>query len=146
MSNRRSHSWSNALRDLRGDRVTPNPIREERLRSFAGMRGSTSIALSAWRGLSGRRYVVGVQALAVEAAEEALPAVLIAVRRNDAGLALLPIDLYSGAAGEPDVAEWVARSLAQGATELHIHRLAEGADGRTAVVADLTAPATAEAA
>lgn len=143
MSNR-FFDRSSFLADLRADRITPKPIREERLRTMAGLRGSPALALSAWRGRSGRRYVVGVHGLTVEAAEEALPAVLVAVRRNDAGLAVL-LDLYSGEAEAADVREWVARAAGQGATELHVHRLAEGAGERAAVVADLTAP-VAEAA
>lgn len=143
MSNR-PFDRSSFLSGLRSDRVTPSPIREERLRTSAVLRCAPALALSAWRGRSGRRYVVGVHGLTVEAAEEALPAVLVAVRRNDAGLAVL-LDLYSGETGASDVAEWVGRAAGQGATELHVHRLAEGADERTRIVADLTAP-VAEAA
>lgn len=138
MSNK-TISWSQALSDMKGDRAKRSEIREERLRTLAGLRGAAAPALSAWRGLSGRRYVVGVHSLDIETAAEALPAALIAVRRGDIGLAQI-VDLYSGEADASDVGEWVRRAAASGATELHIYRLADGIDELTAAIADLTAP------
>src|SRR5436853_127609 len=58
MANRRNISWSTAMRDLRNDRTRRAGVREERLRTTAGVRGA--LELSSWRGRSGRRYVVGV--------------------------------------------------------------------------------------
>jgi len=60
MANRRALSWSAALRDLKDDRTRRQDVREERLKTTAGLRGSPALPLSAWRGRSGRRYVVGV--------------------------------------------------------------------------------------
>ncbi len=53
---------------------------------MAGLRGAAP-ALSAWRGHSGRRYVVGVHDLAEPDLDEVDEAVVIAVRRDDAGIA-----------------------------------------------------------
>ncbi|KQO92048.1 hypothetical protein ASF33_17665 [Methylobacterium sp. Leaf92] len=105
---------------------------------MAGLRGSAGPALSAWRGRSAHRYVVGVHDVGSDDALEAAPAVVIAVRRDEAGLAS-PIDIASIETAADAVA-WVRLARASGASELHIHRLADAASERAAVVADL-APA-----
>jgi hypothetical protein len=110
MSSSRTLSWSAALRDLRADRTTPQPVREVPLR-YTG----SPLPLSAWRGLSGRRYVVSVHS--ADATD--LPAgVELPVARDAAGLAVLLADRV-------------------GITELHVHRLAETPADRAAVIADL---------
>lgn len=101
---RRTLSWSSALRDLKSDRASRPAVREERLRS----------GLSAWRGRSGRRYVVGVHPVT---AEDHAPAVVLAVARDAAGIARIV-------------------TLSE-ATELHVHRLAETDEARAAMVEDL---------
>lgn len=143
MSNK-TISWSQALSGMKGDRAKRPEVREERLRTFSALRGAPGAALSAWRGRSGRRYVVGVHGLDREVAADALPAALIAVRRNDAGLGQI-VDLYGGETGASDLGEWVRRAAASGATELHTYRCADGAIARTDIIADLTIP-VAEAA
>ena len=50
------------MRDLRRERTRRAGVREERLRSTAGVR-QASLPLSSWRGRSGRRYVVGIHPL-----------------------------------------------------------------------------------
>ncbi len=113
-------------------------MREERLRTMAGLRGTPALSLSAWRGRSGRRYVVGVHEIAASDLAEVGPAVLIAVRRDSAGIAQ-PVSVT--ATGESPrerlTGGWLARVRQKGATEMHVHRLAEGDDARRAIVADL---------
>ncbi len=138
MSNKPPINWGRALEQMRGNRAARPDVREERLRTMAGMRGGTAVPLSAWRGRSAHRYVVGVHEVGSDVALEAAPAVVIAVRRDEAGLAS-PIDVASIETAADAVA-WVRLAQASGASELHIHRLAEAASERAAVVADL-APA-----
>ncbi|BAU92504.1 hypothetical protein MPPM_3899 [Methylorubrum populi] len=138
MSNKPPPSFSRWHAEMRGERAAPPEVREERLRSMAGMSGSPSVALSAWRGRSAQRYVVGVHDVGSADALEAAPAVVIAVRRDEAGLAS-PIDVASIETAADAVA-WVRLAQASGASEFHIHRLADAASERAAVVADL-APA-----
>jgi hypothetical protein len=137
MANKRALSWSVALRDLKDDRSRRADVREERLRTMAGLRGAAP-ALSAWRGRSGRRYVVGVHDLAEPDLDEVDEAVVIAVRRDDAGIAQAVSIAASGKGPRERLhRNWLARARQKGATEMHVHRLAEGEDERRAVVADL---------
>lgn len=110
-------------------------MREERLRTTAGLRGSPALALSAWRGASGRRYVVGVHPAEGFGVEEAAEAVCIAVERDKNGIARL-ISVGSGM-GDADAEHWLRQARKAGATEIHVHRLAEGPAERGAVAADL---------
>lgn len=119
-------------------------MREERLRTTAGLRGSPALALSAWRGRSGRRYVVGVHELGEPDLGEMGEAVVIAVRRDEAGIAV-PVSVASSGESPREHLRrtWLAHVRRQGATEMHVHRLAETEDERRAIVADLDAePAT----
>lgn len=136
MSRRRPLSWSAALRDLKDDRATRPAVREERLRSVAGL-GSAS--LTAWRGLSGKRYVSTIHILSDVRFDEIGEAVVIAVRRPDVGSAAVIDVAVSAAVAEP--ALWVDAVEAAGANEIHIHRLASGPAERRAVVSDLQAEA-----
>lgn len=110
-------------------------MREERLRTTAGLRGSPALALSAWRGASGRRYVVGVHPAEDFGVEEAAEAVCIAVQRDGNGIARL-MSIGSGM-GASDAERWLRRARKAGASEIHVHRLAEDAAERSAVAADL---------
>lgn len=136
---RRQIPWNTALRDLKLDRATRAEVREERLRSTGTLYGSPSLALSAWRGRSKRKYVVGVHSLTTAAVEAAHDSVLIAVRRDAAGLAHL-VDVATSRAVD-DPAAWVAAAELDGANELHIHRVTKLEPGRLAIVSDLRAPA-----
>jgi hypothetical protein len=124
------------MRDLRNDRARRAGVREERLRATAGL--SATLPLSSWRGRSGRRYVVGVHALDEREIEDITDAVMIAVRRDGDGVACV-IDI--AAAGdrrrERGRLSWACAVRARGATEVHVHRLAEDDAGRRAVMDDL---------
>lgn len=109
--------------------------REEMLRSSRGLRGSPALPLSAWRGASGRRYVVGVHQAERFEPEEAAEAVCLAIKRGTSGIAeLVSVALSMGHA---EVELWLRRVRKAGATEIHVHRLADGPAERTAVAADL---------
>lgn len=111
-------------------------MREERLRATAGLRGT--LRLSSWRGRSGRRYVVGVHLLSDADLSEVTRAVLIAVCRDREGIARV---VDAAAAGDESDERarraWIARARSRGATEMHVHRLAESAPERRAIIADL---------
>lgn len=98
----------------------------------AGLRDRPYVVMSSWRGVSGRRYVVTVHDLADAASIEAPTAVVLGVRRRQDGIAVL---LGAGHLGT--VAECAAQAALDGATELHIHRLADTAAERDAMVRDL---------
>ena len=107
---------------------------------MAGLRGSAALSLSAWRGRSGRRYVVGVHDLVEAELAEIGEAVVIAVRRDDAGIAqAVAIAAVGRGARERLHRNWLARARQNGATEMHVHRLAESEEARRAVVTDLAA-------
>ena len=111
-------------------------MREERLRATAGLRGS--LDLSSWRGRSGRRYVVGVHPLAEADIQDVVDAVLIAVRRDGDGVARVVDVATVGSDPKPGVrARWTAAMRARGATEMHIHRLADSDGERRAIIDDL---------
>jgi hypothetical protein len=144
MTNRRALSWSAALRDLKDDRLRRQDVREERLRTAQGLRGAPALALSAWRGRSGRRYVVGVHPAGEIEAEEMAEAVTIAVRRDATGIAQMVSVASSGESPRDHLRRvWLEKARRSGATELHIHRLAEDERERHAIVDDLR-PETAE--
>jgi len=128
MSARRRLAWSAALDQARASRTVRHPIREERLRATR----SPVIALSAWRGQSGRRYVVGVYTLEQAAGASAPGAVFLAVRRGDDGLARIVGAGHRGAM-------WEALEFARAdrATELHLFQLAESDAECDAIVEDL---------
>lgn len=119
------------LRSTREERAERARVREERLRATVGLEGVA--ALSSWRGLSGRRYVVGIMPCETIDKEDLAEGVLIAVRRDAAGLARV-VDV---ACVERERAEWLSAMIARGAHEIHMHRLAADAAARRAVAEDL---------
>jgi len=124
------------MRDLRNDRMRRSGVREERLRATAGLRSSS--ALSSWRGRSGRRYIVGVHPLNETELLDVIDAVILAVKRDRSGNATV-VDAAM-AASDPSAQtrmRWLAKVQGLGATELHIHRLAETEDERRAIFEDL---------
>jgi hypothetical protein len=142
MANRRDIPWSAAMRELRSERARRAGVREERLRATAGLRGS--LDLSSWRGRSGRRYVVGVHSFADSDLMDITEAVVMAVRRDENGVARL-IDI---ATAGPKPRErlrpsWMSAARARGATEMHVHRLAASDAERRAIVDDLREDACA---
>ena len=110
--------------------ITPHEVS---LRLPRGLR-STGMAIGAWRGRSGRRYVVGIHPLVASEIDDLGDAVLLAVYRDPLGHSLL-VDV--AAADDIDVPAFVAEAISAGATELHAHRLAETLADRRALVSDL---------
>lgn len=138
MAARRTLSWNAALQDLRADRETPSEIREERLRATAGLKGNPPQALTAWRGLSSKRFVfaiLDVDAAAVREKVYTSTDVLLAVFRDASGVAT---PLRAGAVSAETAEAVVAKAAALGANELHIHNLAATPAERSAVIKDLT--------
>ncbi|MER2263538.1 hypothetical protein [Methylobacterium oxalidis] len=110
---------------------------EAPLRTVAALRGTPALALSAWRGASGRRYVVGIHPVDVVSIEECGPAVVLAVRREPIGLAtLMAVEIAEGA-GVRNATAWIRNVRAHGCNEIHIHRLCEGDAERAALLHDL---------
>src|SRR3712207_3566377 len=107
MANRRTFSWSAALRDLRNERTRRASVREERLKAAASVRGA--VHLSSWRGRSGRRYVVGIHPLGGTDGLDATDAVLIAVKRDEDGFAHLIDAMAAGPKPrDPKRTAWIA--------------------------------------
>jgi hypothetical protein len=125
------------MRDLRHERARRAGVREERLRATAGLRHE-SLTLSSWRGRSGRRYVVGVHPLVVDEILEVTEAIIIAVKRDPDGTAHV-IDIATAGTRPSEEARkrWMSRVQAEGATEMHVHRLADGEQERRAIIDDL---------
>ena len=125
------------MRDLRGDRVQRADIREERLRTTSALRAGAG--LTSWRGRSGRRYVVGIHALDEPDMADVTEAVVLAVQRYADGVSeLLDISVPSSAASRRSRLRWLALMRVRGATEMHVHLLAEDEAERGAVLRDLT--------
>ena len=121
--------------------VSETDMREERLQATTGFEGRPGLRLSSWRGRSGRRYVVGIHTLDPDLDDrlcEMGEAVMLAVRRDAAGTACLVAVAAPGETPREALARhFVRRAGEGGATELHVHRLAETAAQRRAVAADL---------
>ncbi|MGU3387208.1 hypothetical protein ACLBYG_22050 [Methylobacterium sp. D53M] len=132
-----NQNWTAALARLKTPRPARNPVREERLKTVSLVSGGSAKPLSAWRGRSKRRYVVGVHDAHVTKAllqDEPNSVVILAVRRPEVGEALI-IDARDAVPGS--VRSWVEAVVSSGATELHVHRLAENAAERAAILDDL---------
>jgi hypothetical protein len=131
------------MRDLRHERVRRADVREERLRATAGLRQG-ALNLSAWRGRSGRRYVVGVHPLSETDLLDVTDAIVIAVRRDDQGVASF-VDIAASVPRPRDRLRksWMSTVRARGATEMHVHRLAEDDATRRAIIEDLREEADA---
>ena len=118
-------------------------MREERLRATAGLRQGM-LNLSSWRGRSGRRYVVGVHPLSETDLLDVTDAIVIAVRRDEQGVASL-IDIAAAGPRPRDRLRksWMSTVRGRGATEMHVHRLAEDDASRRAIIEDLREEAEA---
>jgi hypothetical protein len=111
-------------------------VREERLRTTAGLR--ETFRLTSWRGHSGRRYVAGVHPLTEAEAVDVRDAVLLAVRRDPDGTATIVDSAATSAQRQaPARRSWIARMRERGATEMHVHRLADGDTEQRAMLRDL---------
>lgn len=113
--------------------ITPHEVC---LRIPRGLR-SSSIAIGAWRGRSGNRYVVGIHPLVASEVEDLGDAVLLAVRRDVTGRGHL---LNVVTTDDIDVLAFLAWAIRAGATEIAAHRLAETPAARAALVSDLLTP------
>ena len=90
---------------------------------------------TAWRGRSGRRYVASVFRVRDDSALTFVDAVLLAVCADRKVLAVRD----SGPFGvEAALGRWRDQCIATGATEFHVHLLAEDADARRRALMDLT--------
>jgi hypothetical protein len=90
---------------------------------------------TAWRGRSGRRYVASVFAIHDPAALSYADAVVLAVAPDRQIMAARD----SGPFGvEAALGRWRDAAMSAGATEIHVHLLAEDAGGRRDALADLT--------
>jgi AraC-like DNA-binding protein len=134
MSNK-TISWAAALRDLKSDRAPRAEVREERLKTTAGLRGTPALPLSAWRGRSGFRYIVGVHPTAGFSDDTAVPCVMLAVRRNADGIAERL--LVSEIADDATLCTFAMLAEQVGASELHVHRLCGSDAERAAMIQDL---------
>lgn len=112
-----------------GRKARPS-VREENLRGY-GTRGSWA-RLSAWRGRSGRRYVVVVQGIDTARTSAEPGSVILGVRRDSDGIATIV-----GAGHRGSVAEAIVLARLDRATEIHIHTLAETDAEREAIIEDL---------
>lgn len=144
MSNR-TISWAAALRELKTDRAVRSPIREERLRTNTGSRGAPALAMSVWRGLSGRRYVVVVQPLDTPHLVAEQAAVILAVARDKQGHASI-VAARACDGGDPGFLGWLAACVGLGARELHAYRLAQTRLERAEIAADQGGPPAGSAA
>ncbi|GJE13601.1 hypothetical protein [Methylobacterium longum] len=142
---KRTISWAAALRELKADRAVRCSVREERLRTTAGLRGAPALAMSVWRGRSGRRYVVVVQPLDSLDLVAEHAAVILAVARDEHGQASVAA-ARACEDGDPGFLGWLAACAALGARELHAYRLAESKSERAEVAADLGGPTAHSAA
>lgn len=125
------------MRDLRNDRMRRAGVREERLRATAGLRSSPA-TLSSWRGRSGRRYIVGVHPLDLNELLDVTDAVILAVSRDGSGIGHVVDSVLAGSVpSEETRTRWLDRVRERGATELHIHRLADTEERRREILADL---------
>ncbi|WP_336488327.1 hypothetical protein [Methylobacterium nigriterrae] len=138
MPSRRHLEWRAALSDLKSDRASRPEVREERLRTASVLRGTPALALSAWRGRSGKRYVVGVHAIADAQPDDIADTVALAVRRDENGEAhILSVASISKS---PSLTRVLSILAGMGATEMHVHRLAGTVDERVAIAKDLLTP------
>lgn len=139
---------------MKNEQPIPSPlgpdsrVREEPLRAVAGL--AFARTLGAWRGRSGRRYVVCVRRL--EGADRDLvdvgeadfgdadlgDAVLIAVARGDDGAGRVVAVASAGRLlARRRRRAWLTGLARRGAIELHLHRLAASEAERRAIAADL---------
>ena len=91
-----------------------------------------------WLGASGRRYICSVYAVDAQPVFDRSRAVVAAVRRHGAQSRIAFI--FAPNPDDDDFALWTARARACGASEWHVHLLAETPEARAAILSDL-APA-----
>lgn len=127
---RSGRAWSTEINRMKAGRQARPPVREERLRTAGA--GRNGARLSAWRGVSGRRYVVVVYPIDGASGLEAPGSVILGVRRGADGIAHLV-----GVGHLGSVADAVVFARLDRANEIHLHRLADTTAERDAIVEDL---------
>lgn len=115
---------------MKADRLPRAAVHEVVLRGTASCRNGMRV--SAWRGVSGRRYVVAVHPIGEVRGIEAPGSVILAVRRGADGLAHLV-----GLGHRGSVADAIVFARLDRANEIHLHHLAESDEEREAIVEDL---------
>lgn len=109
-------------------------LREEPLRALSG----TGVAMTCWRGRSGRRYVTTVHAADGTEVTDTVEAAVIAVRRvRGGGAEPLGAAAFGSDGSSPARLSWMAGMRARGATEMHVHVLPEGPNGHRDALLDL---------
>jgi hypothetical protein len=121
-------------------RYMPTPTSAAREAPLLALPDATvpPLALRAWRGRSGRRYVVSVYPLGLDSDDAYCGALLLAAQRDGEGRRRLVGVSESGALGVKGFnGAWIAAMRRQGANELHVHLLAATRRDRLATMADL---------
>jgi hypothetical protein len=90
-----------------------------------------------WLGASGRRYICSVYSVGEPPAFDCGRAVIAAVRRDASGAALLFTFQPGPNEERDDFRLWTQRARASGASEWHVHLLAETPEERAFVLRDL---------
>jgi hypothetical protein len=107
------------------------PVREIPLRSSSAL---TERRFTAWRGRTGKRYVASVFSIANDAALGFVDVLLLAVTPSRQIIAARD----SGPFGvESALNRWRDAAMSAGATEIHVHLLADGALERRRALIDL---------
>ena len=115
--------------------AVPAAARDEAL--AVAREAGTALPLRAWRGRSGRRYVVSVYPLD-EVDDGYAGALLLAVARDAEGRRQLVAARESGAAAVSGYnGQWLSAARERGANELHIHLLAASHSARRSTLDDL---------
>jgi hypothetical protein len=116
--------------------VTASRTYAARSRPLAALRATALEHLfQSWRGRSGRRYICSVHRVADEAAFDCGRAVIVAVRRTSSAPEIAFV--FQPARDGCAFAAWAEQARRCGATEFHVHLLAETRAARDAVADDL---------
>ena len=85
-----------------------------------------------------RRYIVGIHPFTETEVLSVTNAVILAVRRDETGTAQV-VDVATAGShpSQQARARWFAKVVTRGATEMHVHRLADSDTRRQAIVEDL---------
>lgn len=138
-------SWHSALRALKADRQARDPVRHQRLRGRSAAHSLGSNTLSAWRGRSGKRYVVVVytrdqlERRLAGTPTDLTEAVILAVRTHPTDT-IATIVAASEGLRPSTAANWLASLARIGIDEFHVHRLAPAPPDRKAILLDLCSP------
>lgn len=134
-------AWDRAINEAKADRAERPAVRAQQIRSAAP--GGPYVA---WRGQTGRRYICIARPLSGRAAYEAGENVVLLFVRPDGVSGFEVVEAVpSTAADLGERSAMVARAVLQGATALHVYRLAESEAARVGVAGDVFARAAGTA-